>query len=252
MLYIIKFLYQFALPPGLFILVLMVFALWLSRCDRKMTLIALLILFGFYLSSSPLFSNLLIHSLEQQYRPPKNPNGDVIIMLGQGATLDTPDINGMGELSGNGANGLITTARLQRITGLPVILSGGQVFSNSGPEAEIAQRQLIELGIHPDKIFIDSASLNTAENAMNVKSIMESKGYKNPILITSAFHMPRAIMNFNKVHISVHPFPTNYLTNSHFVFSFFDLAPNYQALSNTGVAFKEYLGILALKFGITL
>lgn len=62
---------------------------------------------------------------EDRYNPPRNPTGDVIIMLGGGATLDTPDIDGLGNFGGNAANRLLTAARLQRQLNVPVILSGG-------------------------------------------------------------------------------------------------------------------------------
>ncbi|MFA5384743.1 MAG: hypothetical protein WC364_08795 [Eubacteriales bacterium] len=66
--------------------------------------------------------------MESKYRPPAEINGDVLVMFGNGVTLDTPDLNGPGHLSGSAANRLLTAARLYYITKLPIILSGGRVF----------------------------------------------------------------------------------------------------------------------------
>ncbi|GAA3319299.1 hypothetical protein GCM10020331_025620 [Ectobacillus funiculus] len=106
-----------------------------------------------YISVIPLTGNILTQTLEQRHTPPSQVDGDVIVMLGGGATPDSPDIDGKGQLSGNGANRLLTTIRLYNQTRLPIILSGGQVFTNYGNEANIAKRQLISLGVPEEKNY---------------------------------------------------------------------------------------------------
>jgi uncharacterized SAM-binding protein YcdF (DUF218 family) len=180
-----------------------------------------------------------------KYQPPQIVNGDVIVMLGAGATNDTNDVDGRGELSGFGANRLITTARLYKQTKLPIIVSGGAVFKDSGNEAEIAKRQLIALGVPEYKIFLENKSLNTEQNAKFTKKIMSLKKLKHPILVTSAFHMERAVLNFTRIGIKVVPYPTDFQTNRNM-----SIYPNKFVPAdflNTRLALKEYLGILAVK-----
>ncbi|MBW7455152.1 YdcF family protein, partial [Paenibacillus sepulcri] len=143
---------------------------------------------------------------------------------------------------------LLAAARLHNETGLPIIFSGGQVFKDSGNEADIAKRQLIGLNIPANQIFIDNLSLNTEQNAANVKLILDEQHFENPILVTSAFHMERSVLNFKKSSIDVIAYPVDYWTGKEAAIYANKLTPSSGGLSNTGVALKEYLGIAALKF----
>jgi uncharacterized SAM-binding protein YcdF (DUF218 family) len=244
MLYITKFIYGFLLPPGLFILLLLGLSIWLYRQHRWEGKLLLLITIGLYVFSIPYIGDRLIHSLEKRYEPPHELKGDVIVMLGGGATADTPDITGPGHLSGSAANRLLTAARLYRETKLPIIVSGGSVFSDTGIEAEIAKRQLMDLGVPKESIITEAKSLNTKQNALNTKAIMDRLKLKHPILVTSAFHMDRAVKNFERAGIKVQPYPTDYKKS-------FDMrthANNFVPVSYsyTGTALKEYFGILTL------
>ncbi|MCQ2009307.1 YdcF family protein [Sporolactobacillus sp. STSJ-5] len=244
--YVIKFIYGFLLPPGLFVTLLAAFSFQLFRKKRKSAYLTGGLTLFMYLSFIPLTGILLVHPLEERYHPPTVPRGDVIVMLGGGATLDTPDMNGSGQLSGNAANRLLTTYRLYRQTKLPIILSGGKVYPDSGVEAEIGKRQLIALGVPKDKIIVEKKSITTKTNAKKTKQLLERFHFRRPILVTSAFHMPRAVLIFNKQGMHVTAYPTDYL-ESRKVF----LYPGQFVPSNGGVAFtalKEYVGILASLF----
>lgn len=246
MLYIIKSIYSFLLPPGVFIILLTGLAFWLVRRERKAGIFLAVTVFGFYICSVPLFGELLIRSLETTYDPQAVSNGDILIVLGGGATLDTPDIDGQGQLSGAGANRLLTALRIHRKTDLPILLSSGQVYSDSGNESLIAKRQLIGMGVPDSKIILENTSLNTDQNARNVKQVLGKFDFKQPVLITSAFHMPRAVKSFAKYGITVKPFPTDYRVSRDMDFRFRKLIPSYGAVSQTGTALKEYLGLAAL------
>ncbi|WP_245692442.1 YdcF family protein [Sporomusa acidovorans] len=192
---------------------------------------------------------MLIQSLEQRYQPPGEvTDRDVIVMLSYGATKDTPDVSGMGQLSGSSANRLLTTVRLHLKTRLPIIISGGQVFSDSGNEAQISKRILMDLGVPDNQIFIDDKSLTTTENALYTKEILLQHGFNSPILVASGFHMPRVVMNFERVGMDVLPYPADYRVSrtTHLYFNKF--SPSSGALSNSGTALREYLGIAALRF----
>ena len=246
MIYIIKFIYSFILPPGIFLIFLVLFAALLWKKERKLALLLSGFTFVFYVLSTSMISDALVRSLEQQYTPPAQANGDVIIVLGGGATRDTPDFGGFGNLSGGAANRILTAARLYEATRLPIILSGGQVFSDSGNEAEIAKRQLVQLHIPPKVIFIDNRSLNTEQNAQFTNTILTEHGYKHPILITSAFHMPRSVLNFEKAGVTVTPYPVDYWSSREIHVYTAKFTPSAGALSAVATVLKEYIGIMAL------
>ncbi|RDI40034.1 YdcF family protein [Falsibacillus pallidus] len=246
MIYAIKLLYSFFLPPGIFILLPWVGVFWLYR-NRNKTGARLALIFSLllYFFSTTLVGQLTIHHLEYAYTPPQKPDGDVIVMLGGGG-VTSPDMNGAtGILSGAASNRLLTAARLQKETDLPLIVSGGQVYPDTGNEGNIAKRQLRQLGVPENKIIIDDKSLNTEQNAQYTKKLMELHHFRKPILVTSAFHMKRSVLSFEKVGISVVPFPTDYRTGRTISIYLNKFAPG--DFENLHITAKEWLGILVMK-----
>lgn len=164
-----------------------------------------------------------------------------------GATSDTPDIDGLGNLGGHAANRLLTAARLQRALNVPIIVAGGQVYSDSGREAVISKRMLVGLGIDESSIIVEDQSLNTKQNAQNTQQILLERGYSRPILVTSAFHMERSVLNFTKLAINVTPYPADYFVSRQRALYFNKLAPNEGALQNSCIFFREWLGIVSAR-----
>ncbi|HBF38448.1 MAG TPA: YdcF family protein [Firmicutes bacterium] len=250
MLYWLKFIYiTFFMPPGIFIVLLLGLGGWLlHKKERGIAFVMLGMAFLLYIVSNYCCSDLLMHSLEYRYRPSARIQGDVIVMLGGGATLHTPNLHHQGHLSGAAANRLLTCIQLEHQLKVPLIVSGGQVFKNTGREAEIAQAILIDTGIPEERIHIENQSLNTTQNAENTALLLAKYHYRHPILVTSAFHMARAVKQFKKAGISVTPFPTDYRTNEKLDFIAVDWVPTSEALDNFSIALKEYYGLLAAKW----
>ncbi|CAA7603109.1 Rossmann-like alpha/beta/alpha sandwich fold [Acididesulfobacillus acetoxydans] len=248
---ILKSGYNMLLPPGLFILILFLLAWWLRKRERTAAIILLATTFILYACSTDIVSSLLMRSLESRFNPPTALNGDVLIVLGGGATLDTPDVDGRGNLSGSSMNRVVTAVRLYKKTGLPIIMSSGRVFANTGNEGQIAKRVMVSLGVPEDKIYLDDTSRTTTENAVNSKKILEAQHFTHPILVTSAFHMARAVDDFSKVGVAVLPYPCDYKVSMAQPLYLFRFVPTAGGLNNTGVALKEYLGILALMHGLS-
>ncbi|HEX3047839.1 MAG TPA: YdcF family protein [Bacillota bacterium] len=240
--------HTFYLPPGILILVFIWLCFRLRGKSGRPSITLIVTTIILYLSSSSLISNLLIHSLEYRYQPPRQVRGDVIIMLGGGATLDTPNLHGQGHLTGPAANRLLTCMQLYRELKTPLILSGGQVTKTTGVEAEIARRLLLETGIPAERILIENKSRNTTENARYTKKLLQKYHYRRPILVTSAFHMPRAVKQFQKSGVKVLPCPTDYRTRPSYRFEWASLIPSAGAMEETSVALKEYLGLLVARW----
>lgn len=249
MLYLIKFIYTaFILPPGIFILAFILLSIKFYRKQRCIALYLIGTAVFLYSVSISLTSDLLIRPLENQYRPPAQISGDVLVLLGGGATLDTPNLNAKGHLSPVAANRLLTCIQLYNELHLPIVLSGGQVYQTTGCEALIAQQILLDIGVPEQKIFIEKNSMNTIENARYVKELLREHHFHRPVLITSAFHLPRAVQQFKKAGIKVIPYPADYHTNITFRFSPRQLVPSAQALNDFSIALKEYIGLLAVKW----
>ncbi|GFZ33951.1 hypothetical protein CSC2_44770 [Clostridium zeae] len=247
MIYVFKFIANLILPPGCFIILVIVLGVLQYRREKKIAKLPLIIAALIYITSIPLTANFMIHSLEYKFSQPSKLNGDVIVMLGGGATLSSPDLSGAGNLSGSSANRLLTTARLHNKTNLPIIISGGSVYGEIGSEAEIAKRQLIDLGISEKDIIAEDKSRTTTENAIYTSKIMENHHFLKPILVTSAFHMDRSIINFTSANIkNVIPYPSDYFTNAKLTIGFKSFVPNASSFDTTVIALHEYLGMLQL------
>lgn len=187
--------------------------------------------------------------LEHAYTLPVNPKGDVIVMLGGGATYGTPGANGGGNLTGDGANRLLTTATLYRKTKLPILLSSGPMTDGTS-QSLIAKRQLIGLGVPANAIITENYSLNTEQNAAFSKPILQRFGYHHPILVTSAYHMERAVLDFQRVGITVIPYPCGYYVNRAW-WTYGTLFPSAAAFAQAQTALHEYLGILAVRLHVS-
>ncbi len=249
MLYFIKTIYKtFLLPPGIIIILLAILSFISFRKKQKISNFILVATIVLYLFSTPFVGDFLIGSLEKKHFPSENPKGDVIIMLGGGATLDTPNVNGQGHLSGYAANRLLTVAQLYKKLDIPIIVSGGQVFGFTGKEADIAKEILIGIGIPEEKIITEGKSLNTTQNAEYTKEIIMQYEFRDPIVVTSAFHMPRAVKQFEKVDVHVEGYPTDYQTNINKRYSFYDFVPSASSINDSAIALKEYVGILVIRW----
>ncbi|UKS24366.1 YdcF family protein [Paenibacillus sp. HWE-109] len=252
MLYLIKIAYTLIFPPGIIILLLLCIAIWLQQKKEYIsTLLVGLAAVLLAVCSMPSFSNALLNSIESRYSPPAQVSGDVLVMLTGGATLDTADplTHGEGYLTANTAARVLTVAELYRSTKLPILLSGGQVFSDTGNESQIAKRHLLALGIPETAIYMDDTSRNTEENAQHTLALLTKNGWKQPVLITSAFHMARSVKQFQKLKMAVIPYPTDYISQQKQELTFSKFVPSSSGLAVTGIALKEFLGLFAARNG---
>lgn len=217
MIYVLKFGAAWLLPPGIFILALFGVAAYLWRRHHLKGTAGLIagIAFVFYLLTTGAAADLLMGSLERTYAVPDRPEGDVIVMLGGGAIGGVQDVDGQGMLAPSPSSRLLTAVRLHDKLGLPILLSGGQVFKDTGSESEIGRRVLVSLGVPADQIYVEAESLTTGQNARNTAEILRREGFTHPILVTSAFHLPRAVLNFEKQGIEVTPYPADFWVNAH-------------------------------------
>ncbi|MFZ1257860.1 MAG: YdcF family protein [Candidatus Saccharimonas sp.] len=96
----------------------------------------------------------------------------------------------------------------------PRIIFSGAAADKSGPSnAQVMKQQAIDKGIDPNVIIIEEQSETTGENAAKTTSIFEKNNYKSAILVTSAYHQRRALLEFNRRALNVtvrsHPVPTD-------------------------------------------
>lgn len=193
--------------------------------------------------------DLLLRRLEQRFpRYEACPGLPVagIILLGGGLSSRTVAGRVVEDL-GDAADRIRYAATLARENpGLPVLISGGQVFERSGArsEAEGMADLLVELGVDRSRIVMETQSRTTAENAAFANRQAGESGAW--LVVTSAFHMPRAMGAFRKAGVNAMGAPTDWLVDDASHFLSFSAAGN---LDRFDLAVREYLGLLA--YGVT-
>lgn len=129
-------------------------------------------------------------------------------------------------------------ARLAFIGGTPT-LSPDKRLSN----AALAKETLAGLGVPVDRVVFEDLSRNTYENATFAYRDVKPLPQENWLLVTSAFHMPRAMGCFRKAGWHVFAAPTDYRTAQTMTEEInFNL---FRHLSNFQTALHEYIGLAA-------
>ena len=139
-----------------------------------------------------------------------------------------------------------------------IIMSGfGSDYDGYISGSILMKRFAIDCGIPPEKIIIESESRNTRENALYTKQLLNSINAQKVILITSAFHMPRAYGVFKKIGVDVMPVSTDYITeDTHhrpvskmkdLHYDLLSFIPDVEHLGHSTFAIKEYIGMIVYR-----
>lgn len=213
-----------------------------SALGRKTTLgsFIALALCGF----TPL-GGLLLEPLENGFSawvPTADPPTGIVIL--GGATK--PEISALRGLpvSDIGVDRLITGATLaQRYPNARVIYSGGspELRPNDLREADYALKILSDLGVPTKRIEVEGKSRNTAENAAFSRALASPAPGDRWLLVTSAYHMPRAVGLFRKADFPVEPVPTGWFTAG--PTSWFDFGNFGPSMLLVHIASREWIGL---------
>ena len=200
-------------------------------------------------------SSLLTQSLEWQHLANKNeelPKAEAIILLGGSTVAPIPPRNTV-EINYSGDR-VLYAAHLYKQGKAPVIIATGGGISWLGktiPEATNMKQLLLRMGVPASAIIEEPQALNTHDNAVYTKEILEENGIKQSLLVTSAFHMPRSVLTFQKQDINIIPAPTDFsITKQHWKqlkstpqATLINSLPSAGNLEATTKVLKEYLGI---------
>jgi uncharacterized SAM-binding protein YcdF (DUF218 family) len=249
MLVISKVLTTLVLPPGCIILGLIGIILFTPR-QFKFVLMVITVLL--YLFSIQPVADVLLRPLEDAYPPlltdtpiPNSGTGhepEAIVVLGGGIILGSPEAGaGQDTLSPDAVKRAVYAFSLRDVFSTPYIFSGGKVFDyGQDAEAITAGRLFVALGLPPERLIRETESRNTWENAREVAKL----GYKQVILVTSAYHIARSVFCFEKNGIAVIPAPSDYKCDRGRAYDVFSFLPNMQFLYETSLALHEYIGLL--------
>jgi len=235
-----KLLVSLLLPPGVF-----AFLFGLGGLIRRKKLYGFLSL-AFYLLGIEPVKDLFVLPLEWGIRRTtleEVEKGDHYVLLG-GGIKGYRDLFGTYVLERHTAQRVLTALRLYRRYAKPIVVCGGRIYGLP-VEAETIRDMLVEFGVREGDILLEGHSRDTEENALFAFRMAVEKKLKRPVLITSAFHMKRALKVFKRYFPEVIPFPSDFVSERSY--SPLSFIPSPKNLYDIGLAIKEYLGLLALR-----
>jgi uncharacterized SAM-binding protein YcdF (DUF218 family) len=232
------------LPLGAALVMLLAALRWQRR-----TLIAapLLLLWVF---GSPAISDQLMRSLEDRFPYRSNeecPKSDAVFVFG--GMLGLRDHLGAGIEWNEAAERFDRAAELyQAGTARVLVLSGGPERYYGGPdEGELLKKRATALGIPADAIVVTRETVNTEEEANAISQLAALKRWKRVLIVTSAYHMPRAMRLSADCLAELIPVPVAYETpdpKTSWVYKRPEYyLPQAQALFISERALREYIGI---------
>jgi uncharacterized SAM-binding protein YcdF (DUF218 family) len=240
------------LPTNLLIVLAVIGALLtatrfaLIGCRLMIAAIVLLAIAAF----SPL-GNLLLYPLENRFPQWSAAQGapDGIVVLGGPIDPDLSVAHNAPVIRAAPDRIVAAVALALKYPNAKIVFSGGSasLISNEAREADYAAAVFENLGVDKARLTMDRASRNTYENAQFSKQLAAPKPGERWLLVTSAFHMPRAVGLFRKVGFAVEPFPVDWHvgrdTTDIFAFTQFST----DGLVRTDIAVREWLGLIAYR-----
>lgn len=237
------------LPPGIFVVMALV-GWWLlrrrPRVGRAIVTASFVLL---YLCSLNWVSYWLHRSLEvgPSLLPDeaRHSGAGAIVVLAAGMRPDRREL-GYPALEDNSLIRVFYGVHLHRVTGLPLVFSGGATARNLEPLAPAMAQTAMEMGVKPENIWLELRSRTTFENARFSRELLAEKGIKRILLVTQSWHMWRSVFVFERGGLEVVPAPCDHVVwhpNRNWAI----LIPNARNLQMTSVALEEWLGNLVYR-----
>jgi uncharacterized SAM-binding protein YcdF (DUF218 family) len=224
------------LPPGALLLLALGGLAHGSRRGRQLAATAVVLL---SLLSLPIVARELMATLEVDARGASG--AGAIVVLAADYRSPAPEY-------GEATVGTMTlirlrhAARVQRATGLPLLVAGGWTPPEIQPGLAQAMRQVLEREFAVPVRWLEERSRNTFENAREAARILAGEGISRVVVVTHAWHMRRALVAFAAAGLEVSPEPTGAASRETWLWT--DLLPHATALAASAFAIHELVGIV--------
>jgi len=201
-----------------------------------------------YLTSTSLVGNALLAPLERQYPVFESAQAagvrDIVILGSAYVPDDRVPVTGA--LDADGLARIVEGVRLARSRPDARLLVSGGAPPGFTPGALGYAQMAAELGVDRSALIVMGHALNTAQEARDVAT---SLGHTPFILVTSAYHMPRAMQLMHRAGANPVPAPTGQILHPQQGIERLGLIPGSRGLRETEIALHEYLGLAALGLG---
>jgi uncharacterized SAM-binding protein YcdF (DUF218 family) len=179
-----------------------------SRGPRRLLVLLLIV----YLAASVhavsrIASWPLRHGFHSFQRDDAPPQPYAIVLLGAGARTVHGRSGRIGLLTLGGGSRVLEAARVYQVLGGPLIVSSGgpPPGRDMFPESETMKTALVDLGVPPHRIVLESESRVTRDEAVLTARLLGERGIRACIVVTSDLHMRRALATFRRVGLDARP-----------------------------------------------
>lgn len=239
------------LPPASLLLLIAAGLVLAGRWPRAGRAIAACALVALIFLSSAAGTRLLVAPLEAMSTPllaPERAGAQAIVVLAAGRVQQAPEYGGRDIPDYVALARVRYAAHLQRRTGLPVLVSGGN--GSSGRDADADDRAYSKAGAMADALredfgvpvkWIEPRSRDTQENAACSAALLRAAGVHKVLLVTDAMHMPRAHSAFTRAGLDVVDAPTLFFSRQPQKLEAF--VPSAEGMRRGWYAMYEWIGM---------
>lgn len=237
-----KIITAFIMPLSIVVLLLVVALVFFNtkpKLSFQSLLIATLLL---VISAFPPFSDLFMGSIEDDYPPfsaNNNKSIDYIVVLGC-YHRGNDKIPATLQLKTCSLQRLIEAIRIYRLYPNAIIITSGGALGQSSSNAYVVKQAAMSLGVPEDKILTENYPKDTEEEALLIAPRVKNS---HVVLVTNAYHLPRAMQYFKQQGVDAIAAPAGYWVPPNKESTGWDYyIPKSHTLTQTTLAWYESLG----------
>jgi uncharacterized SAM-binding protein YcdF (DUF218 family) len=219
---------------------------WGTKKNPRVRLLGIIILLVFWFVGTRPFADIVLSPLENVSKPPdiaslqRQEVKQVVVLTGGGYPIQ-------GELFSSALphgsayrflGGVELCARLG--TDCRIIFSGSSGRGSGAWPTGLWMKDLALILMPNRQILAEARSHSTGDHSVNIKPFLQKAPFA---LVTSAYHMPRAVRTFKKAGLDPIPYPVDFLVLGG-GYTGLDFIPSIENLSKLNVALREYLALL--------
>lgn len=244
--FVSKLVWALLAPGSLLLLLLLLGLVWQRRRPRSaravLMLVALLLAAVTIAPGAYWLAQPLQHRFPAPATAPEHVDG--IIVLGGPIETRSSVLYGQPQLNGAAERILAMAELARRYPQARLVFTGGSGYARDQDmrEADVARAVFVSLGLDEHRLVYERESRNTWENAQFSKALLQPRPDETWLLVTSAWHMPRAVGCFRASGWRVMPWPVDYIGGDAGDWLRFDTEEQLPAAT---LALKEWIGLVA-------
>jgi uncharacterized SAM-binding protein YcdF (DUF218 family) len=217
---------------------------WGTQKNPRARILGIIIFVGFWFVGSRPFAEVVLSPLENVYNPPdiaslqRQEVQQVVVLTGGGYPIHGELLSSAFPHGSAFLGGMELCARLG--TDCKIAFSGSSGRGSGAWPTGLWMKDLALILMPNRQILAEVRSHSTGDHPVNIRSFLEKGPF---VLVTSAYHMPRAVRTFKRSGLDPIPYPVDFLVLGE-DYGGLDLIPSIENLSKLNVALREYLALL--------